>query len=96
MADKYTLELQTAMKKEKLKMSRQAPENKLCITQNTPLFGFIPIYGLKSRLFDTGNSAKCTEILHLHRKLRQDGRHNFRGLQILVASKLNREAWAHY
>ena len=47
MADKYALELQTTLKKEKLKQAKQALENQLCISQNVPLFGFIPIYGLK-------------------------------------------------
>ena len=35
-ADKYTLELQTSMKKDKLKVARQAPDNTLCIAQNVP------------------------------------------------------------
>ena len=66
--DKYALELQTTMKKERLNMARQAPDNKLCITQNAPLFGFITIYGLKSQVFDIYIKAECTDILQLHRK----------------------------
>ena len=96
MADKYTLEVQTTMKKEKLKMARQAPDNRLSITQNTPLFGFIPIYGLKSQVIDKRVNAESTDILQLHKKLREDGRHNYRGLQVPVPSKLKPEAWARY
>ena len=94
-ADKYSLELQTTMKKkEKIKVARQAPDNKLCIDHNTPLFGFIRIYGLKSRVFDTCASAEPTDILHL--QLREDGRKNFRGLQVPLPSKLNYKIWAQY
>ena len=32
----------------------------------------------------------------LHKLLREDGRHNYRGLQIPVPSKLNPKAWAKY
>ena len=77
-------------------MARQAPDNRPCITHNTPLFGLIPIYWLKSRVFDTCVNAKCTDILQLHTKLRKDGRHNYRGLQVPVQSKLNPEAWKKY
>ena len=34
--------------------------------------------------------------MQLHKKLREDGRHNFRGLQVPVPSKLNPEVWAQY
>ena len=37
-ADKYALELQATMKKEKL-LQLQGPDNTLCIGQNVPLFG---------------------------------------------------------
>ena len=84
------------MKEEKIKIVKQAPDNGLCIKQNTPLFGFIPIYGLKSRVYDTCTSTECTDILQLHKKLRKDGRHNFRGLQVPVPSKLNYEVWAQH
>ena len=95
-ADKYALELQTTMKKEKLNMARQAPGNTLCIIQNASLFGFITIYGLKSQVIDKGVNAECKDMLQLHKLLREDGRHNYRGLQIPVPSKLNPEAWAKY
>ena len=77
-------------------MARQVPDNKLCIDQNTPLFGFISIYGLKSWMFDTSTSAECTDMLQLHKMLRKDSRHNFRSLQVKVPSKLNDEVWAQY
>ena len=96
MADKYALELQTTLKKEKLKQAKQAPENQLCISQNVPLFGFIPIYGLKNQVTDKSDNAECTDILQLHRMLRKDGRHNYKGLQVPVPSKLNYEVWSRY
>ena len=68
----------------------------LCTNQNIPLFGFIPIYGLKSQVIDKGVKAEFKDILQLHRRLRENGRHNYRGLQILVPSKLNPEKWAKY
>ena len=94
--DKYALELQTTMKKEKLRMAKRAPDNTLCITQSVPLFGFIPIYGLKSQVVDKCVNVECNDILQLHRMLREDGKHNYRGLQIPVPSKLKPEAWAKY
>ena len=95
-ADKYALELQTSMKKEKLKVARQAPDNTLCITQNVPLFGFIPIYGIKSHVVDKCHNIECNDILQLHKMLREDGRHNYEGLQIPVPSNLNYRVWAGY
>ena len=64
--------------------------------QNTPAFGFIPIYGLGSRVIDRKQGSLCNDILQLHRILRSDGRYNFRGLQIPVASKLNYDVWSKY
>ena len=61
-----------------------------------PLFGFIPIYGIKSQAIDKCDNAECNDILQLHRMLRKDGRHNYMGLQIPVLSKLNPEVWAKY
>ena len=49
----------------------------MCIDHNRPLFGFIPIYGLKSRVYDIKNNAECTDLLLLHKKLRADGRHTY-------------------
>ena len=94
--DKYELEIQNNLKKSKIQVARRATENELCIQQNRPLFGFIPIYGLKSRVYDTGNNSVCTDILELHKKLRQDGRHNYAGLQIPLVSNLNYDKWARY
>ena len=94
--DKYELEIQTNLKKSKIQVARRAPENELCIQQNRPLFGFIPIYGLKSQVYDTGDNSVCKNILELHKKLRQDGRHNYAGLQIPLMSNLNHEKWAQY
>ena len=94
--DKYCLELQTKMKGEKIRLARSAVENKKFLTQNTPLFGFIPIYGLKGRVYDRHENNICHNIIELHQKLRNDGRHNYLGLQIPVPSKLNAEKWTDY
>ena len=64
--------------------------------QNRPLFGFIPTYGLKSRVYDCKNNSKCTDLLWLHKKLRTDGKHNFAGLQIPICSMLDYEKWSNY
>ena len=94
--DKYCLEINTSQKSEKMKLAKKAKNNKQFLEQNKPLFGFIPIYGLPSQVYDSNNGSICTDILHLHRQLRNDGRHNFKGLQIGVPSKLNAEVWAQY
>ena len=95
-ADKYALELQTSIKKDKLKVARQAHDNTLCIAQNVPLFGFISIYGLKGQVVDKCHNRKCNDMLQLHKMLREDGRYNYEGLQIPVPSKLNHKAWVQY
>ena len=71
--DKYCLELQTKMKGEKIRLARSAVENKKFLAQNTPLFGFIPIYGLKGRVYDRHENNICHTIMELHQKLRSDG-----------------------
>ena len=90
-SDKYKLEIQTKLKKSKIQVAKGALGNEKCMQQNRPLFGFIPIYGLKSRVYDTGTNSVCTDILELHKRLRQDGRHNYVSLQVPVMSKLNYE-----
>ena len=94
--DKYCLEINTTQKSEKIKLAKAARANEKFFEQNKPLFGFIPIYGLPSRVYDSNNGSICTDILQLHRLLRNDGRHNFKGLQIGVPSKLNAKIWAQY
>ena len=96
MDEKYCLETNITQKSEKMNLAKKASKNKLFLEQNKPLFGFIPIYGLPSRVYDSNKGSICTDILQLHRQLRNDGRHNFKGLQIGVPSKLNAEAWAQY
>ena len=59
-ADKYALELQTTMKKERLILARQAPDNILCITQNTLLFASYPFL-----VFDTCINAEFFSFLRL-------------------------------
>ena len=63
---------------------------------NRPLFGFIPIYGLKCRVYHTNSNSVCKDIVELHKKLRQDGKCNYTGLQIPVMSKLKYNTWAQY
>ena len=95
-ADKYALELQMSNKNKRIWEAKAAPENNKCIQQNRPLFGFIPIYGLKSRVYDSKENSTCTDIIELHKKLRADGRPNYMGLQIPVVSNLNQMKWAAY
>ena len=57
---------------------------------------FIPIYGLKNQVTDKSDNAECNDILQLHRMLRKDDRHNYKGLQVPVPSKLNYEVWSKY
>ena len=92
--DKYCLEINTTQKSEKMKLAKKASNNKKFLEQNKPMFGFILIYGLPSRVYDSKNGSICTHILHLHRQLKNDGRYNYNGLQIGVPSKLNAEVWA--
>ena len=93
--DKYALEIQNSSKSQRIQEAKVVVENKQCMEQNRPLFGFIP-YGLKSRVYDNGNNSVCTDIIELHKKLRTDGRPNYLGLQIPIASKLNYGKWAAY
>ena len=94
--DKYALELNTSLKDIKMQIAKKSDGNTLCMRQNNPTFGFIPIYGLGSRVMDRNQGSVCKDILQLHELLRLDGRHNFRGLQIPVASKLNYDIWGKY
>ena len=97
LCDKCALEIHVSSKKDdRIRLARLEPDYTKCITQNRPLFGFIPIYGLKSRVYDYKDNPVCTDLLWLHRELRADGRHNFAGLQIPISSKLNHEKWAQY
>ena len=94
--DKYAFELNTSLKDIKMQVARKSEENVLCMQQNSPAFGFIPIYGLGSRVIDRKQGSVCNDILQLHNILRSDGRHNYAGLQIPVPSKLNYDVWGKY
>ena len=94
--DKYSLEVNTTCKSYRLRLARGATDNKIQMAQNKQFFGFIPIYGLHGRITDTNTDSVCTDILLLHKLLRQDGRHNYEGLQIPVHSQLNFEKWKSY
>ena len=94
--DKYALVLQNLNKTKRIQEAKAAPGNEECMQQNRPLFGFIPIYGLKSRVYDSYNNSQYSNIIELHKKLRSDTRPNYMGLQIPVASKLNHKKWAVY
>ena len=82
--DKYSLEMNTTCKSDRLHLARGAIGNKIHMAQNKQLFSFIPIYGLQSRIYDTNTNSVCADILLLNKLLRQDGRHNYEGLQIPV------------
>ena len=82
--DKYSLQ----MKDDRLQLARGAIENKNFMAQNKQSLGFIPIYGLYSRIGTNTNSV-CTDILALHRLVHQYGRHNYKGLQVPVHSQLD-------
>ena len=94
--DKYCLDLQTKLKGEKIRVAKSAIQNQKFVTQNTPMFGFIPIYGLKGRVYDRHENNTCQNIMELHQKLRNDGRPNYVALQIPVSSKLNPQKWEKY
>ena len=94
--DKYSLEMHSSCKKYRMREARGAKQNKILLAQNKPLFGFIPTYGLQSRVYDTNKNEESTDLLQLHSKLRSDGRYNYRGLQIPVPSKLNFRKWEEY
>ena len=96
LGDKYGLELQTKLKGDKIRVAKNAIHNEKFLTQNTPMFGFIPIYGLKGCVYDRHENNTCQNIMELHQRLRNDGRHNYVGLQIPVLSKLNPEIWEKY
>ena len=66
------------------------------MTQTTPLFGFIPIYGIKGCVYDRNENNIGQNIIDSHSKLRKDDRFNYEGLQVPVQSKLNAEKWASY
>ena len=95
-SDKYALELNTSLKDIKMQIARKFDGNLLCMKQNSSAFGFIPIYRLGSRISDSKQGSVCTDILQLHKLLRNDGWHNYRGLQIPVFSKLNYDVWGKY
>ena len=65
--DKYCLEINTTQKSEKIKLAKAGRANEKFLEQNKPLFGFIPIYGLPSRVYDSNNGSICNDILQLHR-----------------------------
>ena len=94
--DKYSLEINTTCKSDRLRLARGAIGNKYFLEQNNQFFGFIPIYGLRSRTEDENSNSVCTDILALHRLIRQDGRHNYEGLQVPVHSQLNFVKWKSY
>ena len=94
--DKYSLEINTACKSDRLRLARGAIGNKNFMAQNKQFFGFIPIYGLHSPIDDTNTNSVCRDILLLHEVLCQDGRHNYEGLQIPVHSQLKFGKWEFY
>ena len=94
--EKYSLEMNTTCKSDRLCLARGAMGNKKFLAQNKQFFGFIPIYGLHSRIEDTSTNSVCTDILALHKLLHQDGRHNYEGLQVPAHSQLDFVKWKSY
>ena len=94
--DKYSLDMSATLKSYRIRVAKEAIGNRKLVAQNEPLFGFIPIYGLKSSIHDTSGNDVCSKILQLHNELRKDGRYNYRGLQIPIPSKLNLPKWGDY
>ena len=92
--DKYALEINTALKGEKIRVAKESTANEKFLNQNQPLFGFIPIYGLQSRIYDSNSNTVCRDILSLHERLKKTDEPNYRGLQVPVHSKLNYEKWS--
>ena len=88
--------MHSSCKKYRMREARGAKQNKKLLAQNKPLFGFIPTYGLQSRIYDTNKNEASTDLLQLHVQLRKDGRYNYRGLQIPVPSKLKFRKWEEY
>ena len=81
-------------------LSHHLPDNthtalKGCIIKK-PLLGCIPSYGLQNPIIDENIKPSCGDIIQLDYILKQGGRHNHRGLQILIPSKLNVDQWASY
>ena len=61
--DKYALEINTALKGEKICVAKESTANEKFLNQNQPLFRFIPIYGLQSRIYDSNSNTVCKDIL---------------------------------
>ena len=55
-----------ALKGEKIRLAKQNATNKKFLHQNQPLFGFIPIYGLKALHNENNSNTVCKDILLLH------------------------------
>ena len=60
--DKYALEINTALKAEKIRLAKESTANKEFLNQNQPLFGFFPIYGLKSHIYMTATVILWAKI----------------------------------
>ena len=83
-------------KVKKYAWQKESTAKKKFLNHDQPLFGFIPIYGFKSRIYDSNSNTVCKDILSLQERLKTTDEPNYRGLQISVHSKLNFEKWSHY
>ena len=94
---KYDLGLINISKKcQNLRRAKLAPYNRLVFQQNAGGFGFIPLSNLPDRVLDRTCEKPSDAVLHVHKRLKLDGRPNYRGLQIPLVSKLNFEKFASY
>ena len=64
-------------------------------SQNKDFFGFIPLSALPEPIQHKSTPTMLNH-LEMHKKLKEDGRPNYCGLQLPVPSKLNAEKFFHY
>ena len=82
--------LHVSKRVEKIKKARLLDGNKQFFRQNKGNFGYIPLTPLPAKIRDNPTAGDIS-ILEAHKRVKQDGRHNFEGRQIPVQSKLNHE-----
>ena len=80
---------------QKLQKAKLLDGNKKFFRQNKGNFGYIPLTPLLAKIRDNPTRGDIN-ILEAHKRVKQDGRHNFEGLQIPVQSKLNHEKFFQY
>ena len=93
---KYDLGLSAiANKNEKIKVAKTAQFNQKVFEQNFLGFGFLLLSELPTPIPDNSTEQEMS-VIEAHKKLVQDGRPNYLGLQIPVKSALNYKKFAAY